>query len=340
MGSPRQQHPPEIALFDDEGLELGDIVLERGTGSAGKLIAGVTGGRFNHALIWVGGDFIEAMPGGVRCLSNRRVPIFDPRNWMLLRPHPELVGLGETAAFHARHMTFKEYDTAGAVRTVLGPRAAPVPTKNFCSQLVAEAYRRAGVELLPGKQPEGITPNMLAKSVLLRREPIRLMATVDYPIEHYDRSASYRTSDMQREGEANRAIYAAGVTCLKGLPILLTRPMPGNLAEMLDLLPHLAPSIAAPVANAMLKEMHSTGYFDLLTPHLDEMWSRIRDDPYWLEQVPAWRQTERRHAGNAEAIGDILKVQPLPMWEALRTMHLNYAARLEAMIVRATIGES
>lgn len=336
----RQPLPPEIALFDDEGLELGDVVLERGTGSAGKFIAGVTGGRFNHALIWVGGDFIEAMPGGVRSLSNRRVPIFDPRNWLLLRPLPELAGLGENAAFHARHMAFKEYDTAGAVRTVLSPRAAPAPTKNFCSQLVAEAYRRAGVDLLPGRRPESITPNMLAKSVFLRRVSIRLMATANYPAEHYDRSASYRASGMHREGEANRTIYGAGVALLNGGALPSMQPMPGNLSELLALLPHLRPAIAAPVASAVLKEMEATGYFDLLTLQLDEMWPRVKADLYWQEQVPAWRQTLRRHEGNAEAIKEILAAQPLPMWEALRNMHLNYAARFGSMIARATSNET
>jgi hypothetical protein len=333
----RQPLRREVALFDDEGLELGDIVLERGTGSAGKFVAGVTGGRFNHALIWVGGDFIEAMPGGVRCLSNRRVPIFDPGNWLLLRPLPELAGLGESAAFHAREMTFKEYDTAGAVRTVLSPRTAPAPTKNFCSQLVAESYRRAGVDLLPGKRPESITPNMLPKSFLLQRVSIRLMATLNYPAEHYDRSASYRASGMHREGEANRTIYGAGVALLNGVALPPMQPMPGNLSELLALLPHLQPRIAAPVANAILKEMETTGYFDLLTPQLDEMWPRVKASPYWQEQVPGWRQTLRRHEGNAEAIKEILAAQSLPMWQALRNMHLNYATRFEAMIARAIV---
>ena len=45
-------------MFDPQGLRPGDVVLERGNTWRSTAIAIATGGRFSHALIWVGGtDF-------------------------------------------------------------------------------------------------------------------------------------------------------------------------------------------------------------------------------------------------------------------------------------------
>jgi uncharacterized protein YycO len=156
--------PLTISLFDPDALRLGDIVLERGPGMSSAIVAAVTGGHYSHALIWVGGDFVEAMPGGVRSLSFARVPILNPTMWLLLRPTAAYQKLAERAAVEARGMAFKQYDTEGALRTVVGRRRDPVPTKLFCSQLIAEAYRRAGLELIPERRAGAITPNLLKRS--------------------------------------------------------------------------------------------------------------------------------------------------------------------------------
>jgi len=89
-------------------MQEGDIALERGSGLGAAVTAGLTGGRYSHALIWIGGgDFIEALPTGIRVLQAMRVPISSIDNWKLLRLRDDRQNEAAQAALHARKMSFK-----------------------------------------------------------------------------------------------------------------------------------------------------------------------------------------------------------------------------------------
>jgi hypothetical protein len=72
-------------------------------------------------------------------------------------------------------MAFKEYDLIGAGSSFFGGRSQAATDRRFCSQLVTEAYARAGLVLIPGRHPEQVTPNMLVHSSELAVAPLPLM---------------------------------------------------------------------------------------------------------------------------------------------------------------------
>lgn len=332
----------EVWLFDPDALALGDIVLERGSDKSGALIAKVTRGRYSHALIWVGGDFIEAMPEGVRSLSFARVPVCEPDNWLLLRPLPEHASVAAEAAMAARGMAHKEYDTRGAIRTVIGPRKTPVPTARFCSQLVAEAYLRSGLDLLPGVTPEAVTPNMLLRSERLALVPLPLRRSDEimdepYPYDMLDRSASYLASPMYREALISRRLFRFVEAAVNSVLTPELQPyQPGNLGEVLRLLPHLEPTAASIIADQLLQGMHQEGYFHLLLPQFASMWSDVDADPHWRRQIPGWEETRQRHLGNARFYQEQDEVMPHQLWRRLHTMHLLIANTFRELIEKAS----
>lgn len=332
-----------VFLFDPDRMVLGDIVLERGTNAGSALIAAVTGGAFSHALIWVGGDFIEAMPDGVRSLSFARVPVIEPSNWRLLRAKPENLEIAKNAADQARSMVFRGYDTEGAIRTVFGPRKEPVPTARFCSQLVAEAYLRAGLELLPGSRPEMIHPNMLAQTITHVQTDLplvdsRKIVDSEYPAELLDRSVGYLQSGMRREFEVEQALFGSVQSLLVGLqlPAGYDRPPPGGVSDVLDLLPHLLPEQARAIADALLQSMIREGYLFLLVEPMADIWRRVKPETYWQSQIPAWRQTQSRHLQNAEACAFRNATMDHPLWQHLQAMYLRNANAFEGLISKAS----
>jgi hypothetical protein len=322
-------------------MALGDIVLERGTGTVSAIVAGVTGGRFSHALIWVGTGFIEAVPDGVRALSFARVPIVDRDRWLLLRPLQDHFGIGERAAEETSRMVYKGYDAEGALRTVLGSRPAAAPTRLFCSQLVAEAYHRAGLDLLPSKRPEEVTPNMLAQSECLRRVELPLRRSDEvisgpYPLEFLDRSVAFKASPMFREAEVTRELYRSVEARLKAAPLPHGLALPGNLGEVLDILPSLDHLAREEIADVLLTGMEALGYFNFLKPELQETWPQIRNEAAWHALVPGWRKTVDRFRNNAAAVDAIYQVWPHHLWRTLRTMHRHHVYVLEAFIAKAS----
>lgn len=331
-----------VWLFDSEALSLGDVVLERGPGKGGALIAKVTKGPYNHALIWVGGDFVEAMPEGVRVLSFARVPIRNPGNWLLLRPPPQYAGIARDAALEARSMTYKEYDTPGALRTVLGPRRAPIPTKRFCSQLVAEAYLRSGLDLLPGVRPEAVTPNKLLESPSLTSVPLPLRTSDvfqhgPYPAELLDRSAAYLSSPMYQEARIGRVLFRSVEAMTNAaLTPALRKYQPGNLGEVLKLLVHLDRGAANAIADALLIGMLQTGYLQLLVPQMASIWSRVDDDQRWKKQISGWEETRQRHLGNARFYQEQDEIMQHQLWRKLHVMHLMNAEAFAGLIEKAS----
>ena len=339
---PKSAKPRYVWLFDPEQMVLGDIVLERGSGPSSTFVAGATLGRYSHALIWVGTDFIEAMPGGVRTISFARVPVIERDNWSILRPRNEFARLATAAVVEARNMAFKDYDTEGALRTVIGGRNRATPSKRFCSQLIVEASLRAGVDLLPGKRPEQVTPNMLLRSPCLEKIelPLRRPEELElgpYPEKFLDRSTAYLDSSMRQQLNIDQAITKAVATRIRSLAIPRTfqGSRPGNLNELLAYIPHLPPGTGRSFATEVLELMEGYGYFDLLRPQLSSIMARVNGDARWELQVPGWVMSRDRHSGNASALVSYLMQMPHPLWSRLRSMHLEYAHGFQLLIDRA-----
>lgn len=332
-----------IYLFDPVHLVPGDIVLERGRGVSSTIIAAATGGSFSHALIWVGSDFVEAMPGGVRNLSFARVPVTVPANWALLRAKPEHQSISAAAANAARGMVFESYDSAGAVMTQIGGRQGARPGTRFCSQLIAEAYRRAGMDLVPGRRPEQITPNMLLRATTHSRVPLKLIDAAEknggkpYPEYFLDRSVAFQKAPMQREGEINRELFKSveDLVRIAPLPIGWRAARPGSFGEVLDLLPLLPPEHGIPIADRLLEVMERTGYFHLLVPALADLWPRVGASH--RDHIPGWTETRERYLQNYGACSERFQVMPHRIWDQLRTMYWVNANAFDGLIEKASM---
>ncbi|MBK1969960.1 hypothetical protein ACLBV5_11505 [Brevundimonas sp. M1A4_2e] len=329
---------PDVQLFDPDHLQLGDVVLERGGGLNSAFVAAVTGGRFSHAMIWVGEDFIEAMPDGVRSLSFARVPVVQPKRWALLRVAPENAGHAARAAIEARNLAFNTYDALGAVLTTMKPRRAAKVSSRFCSQLVAEAYLNAGLTLFPNRLPPAVTPNMLRRSprllpVCLPLVPSSALFAAPYPAEFLDRNAAFRNSPMAVEGALARTLFATVRKDVRRFILPEARPTPpGNLNDLLSLLPLIDPAQAAPVADRLLAEMTQSGYFHLLTADLAAFLQDAEPTGEWRRQAPAWRTSRDRHRQNAQAYLGHQRAMPHRLWRRLHAMHTDYGRTFEALI--------
>lgn len=317
-------------------MHEGDIALERGGGLGAAVTAGLTGGRYSHALIWIGGgDFIEAMPTGIRVLQAMRVPISNRDNWMLLRLRGDRKNVAAQAAKRARTMSFKEYDLEGALRSPVAPRKGEKATALFCSQLIASAYAATGIELLPGKAPSSITPNDLAKSAEL--EEINIPTTPPPPIamnffKHsgLDRSALYESSMLAKERDINVELFKNASALFEGIR-WPQRRIPGSFGELQDILSYIDRANADKIADQLLLDMRRSGYLELILGPMQEIISN-RMVAGQSERIPSYEFARQRNLENAKACQAAHDRHSHPLWSELQNMYLRNQAGFAVLI--------
>jgi uncharacterized protein YycO len=131
------------------------------------LIEAVTGSRFYHAALFAGDDrVIEASPAGVweNTLRGRE-------GEFVTLPAPD--GAGKQALAWARTQIGDPFDNldVGVIfleRLFRGWRINyTMPGRYSCAELVADAFRHAGVDLIPDNKPSETAPADLAKRLAL-----------------------------------------------------------------------------------------------------------------------------------------------------------------------------
>jgi hypothetical protein len=129
-----------------------------------------TQSKFSHAAIYLGNSvYAEAVGLGVR---QRSVKTILKDRIMVARLSETLVeGAPRVAAQAAEsiaHYAGAGYWVKGAMLSVFKNARAEDRYRLFCSHLVAKMYLDAGVDLAPGTEAHKVTPEILAKSRLLR----------------------------------------------------------------------------------------------------------------------------------------------------------------------------
>lgn len=321
-----------VWLFDPTRLVPGDVVLEQGSGWVSRVIRIADQGRFSHALLWLGNtDFIEATDGGARVIAFARVQIHDPANWVLLR-HPE-AEVAARAAREARNLAHKHYDTVGAVSTKIPIRAQPDPCMLFCSQLVAEAYARAGSGLVPGTSSSQVTPNMLALRSALERVSELPVIEQDRGAEQVDRDEAYAGAAPHREMIMSQEVMAA---LGPGLAALTSRP--GSLGELFAALAREG-SAASALADDLLSELGARGYFDHFKPALADIQGDLvlkGSPPMFV--VNSWRAAADRYAQEGAACRLLEHAIGHPLWTRLAEMYEAFSLGLRAVAHLAEAG--
>jgi uncharacterized protein YycO len=155
----------------------GDFGLTRIAGTTGKLVSlgqrvVGSGSFYTHAFVYLGnGEIIEAEPGGARkallshALQGRKTAAYsdfdlsDEQRKSIVSTAESLLGtpysfldylaIGEARLLHSKSLERYVSDTGHMI----------------CSQLVDECYRRAGIELFPGRIAGDVAPGDLAKLI-------------------------------------------------------------------------------------------------------------------------------------------------------------------------------
>lgn len=149
----------QVFLLRPEKLLVGDIILSTVSNAAiSKTVRQVTQSRFSHAsmVIRKGGLIIEAAGKSVRLSSLLNLAARNLENVRVLRLIDKSEGLADRLENAISHC-FKDYSFAGAIMSMTQMRFRAPDTEFFCSQLVATAYKEAGVFLFD-KESEKIIP--------------------------------------------------------------------------------------------------------------------------------------------------------------------------------------
>lgn len=139
--------------------------------SAGQRAIG-SGSYFTHAFIYVGnGEVIQAQPGGAKRVLLAEA--LDGRKRVAFSDFP-LNGsqrsniLRAAVSFLGTPYSFLDYLAIAEARMLRSDRLERYVGDTghmICSQLVDECYRRAGIELFPGRIPGDVAPGDLAKLI-------------------------------------------------------------------------------------------------------------------------------------------------------------------------------
>ncbi|EPA99427.1 hypothetical protein PG5_02340 [Pseudomonas sp. G5(2012)] len=156
-------------VFDSYLIQLGDIVLTTTPDPMSLTIRRVTGADISHAMICVGkSSVIDSTGDGVHARNLERLILEPGCAGYVLRPLKPLT----TEQLHSvisfvRAAVGTRYSMTGAAKSVLA--GFVVGRRQYCSRLVAQAYHRAGVNLVP--DADFCHPGELLKSVALVEIP-------------------------------------------------------------------------------------------------------------------------------------------------------------------------
>ena|GEM_PF-5020384 len=326
-------------MFDPEQMKPGDVMLEKGDGWTSKAIMMGDGGGYSHALIYVGeSSFVEAVPSAVRIITSTRVLIDDPSRWTVLRLVDD-AHAGEIAARQARMMVHAKYSVKGALGSVVPFATNARDGGIFCSRLVAEAYARAGVNLVDGIDAAKVTPAGLQFSSRFTELAPPLMEVPaderETLTEHLDRDAKYVGSPRHRELVVSQRIFRKLHKGIRKLakPETPNLPFPPrNLNELLNILGSDTSPTASHIADRIMREFEATDYFSLWHAPLREVRntiaeevkrSRDPEDRRAIQRTLAPDDTRARQERNRHTLASYYAATRHPIWLMLIEAHME-----------------
>ena len=154
-----------------QSVKPGDILFTARPGKLSKSIRFASGGTVSHAIICVQhGSFIDSTMDGVQARNFQR-ELFEDNEKIYHFRLKEPVGRETLAKIidFARAEVGTRYSIREAVRSVAAT-AKPRTKQQFCSRLVAKAYKHAGINLV--SDADYCSPEELKNSPLLNEIPI------------------------------------------------------------------------------------------------------------------------------------------------------------------------
>lgn len=147
--------------------QSGDYMVVKTGGWVAWVIRRLTHSPVNHAAVNIGdGMIVEAQPGGAKISSAGN---YSKAIWSHLDLDPECRRQIANAALGFVGTPYSTWDIAALAVACVTKKRTPHwiakrlsrPDRLICSQLVDEAYRRAGVQLFKDRLPSEVTPGDL-----------------------------------------------------------------------------------------------------------------------------------------------------------------------------------
>ncbi|MBP7065164.1 YiiX/YebB-like N1pC/P60 family cysteine hydrolase [Ferrovibrio sp.] len=186
------------------GVQRGDILLTARPGKISKAIRIATSGIVSHAMICVQhGSVIDSTSDGVQARNLQREFFKDNEQALHFRlKNPPDRQVLEKVIEYARAEIGARYSIAEAVRSVVAT-SRPESRRQFCSRLIARAYKRAGIELV--MDTDYCSPEDLRQSQLLEELPVEF-ETIS--IEEVSRLSDH-ANPIQATHDAQNAVLNA-----------------------------------------------------------------------------------------------------------------------------------
>ncbi|MGN7954459.1 YiiX/YebB-like N1pC/P60 family cysteine hydrolase [Agrobacterium radiobacter] len=156
--------------INDRILEPGDIILTTSRAKISKAIRLATRSDISHAMVCVEGySVIDATADGVHARNTQRLfyDLNDAVHVLRLKRGLTKHELNAVIMYMRGHIGSR-YSTREAVLTGLGRHAQP-SRKQFCSRLVAQAFKSSGIALVTN--PDFCSPEQLRNNDLLTEVP-------------------------------------------------------------------------------------------------------------------------------------------------------------------------
>lgn len=129
-------------------LQLGDIILDRNNSHESEVIRKRSKSDYSHARLYVGGTLIESEGAGVQSVNPQRLLYDNPDDFIVLRPQWATEEQKQMACLFARSEVGKEYGGKDVKKSQSKPDVIGEPNRQFCTRLVAQAYKYAGYPIV------------------------------------------------------------------------------------------------------------------------------------------------------------------------------------------------
>jgi hypothetical protein len=164
-----RQLPSKAFRFKWEAIEPGDIICSTiPSNLVSGLIRTLTWSDFSHVSLCVEKKGCIEANESVARFSLLRVGCLNPSNVKVLRLRDDAVAnaqsIRESSAKEALKFLALPYWTQGTFRALFQARPIAQQPGAFCSHLVASAYKNAGYDLIPGINPQHVSPKAISES--------------------------------------------------------------------------------------------------------------------------------------------------------------------------------
>ncbi|MGC1067919.1 YiiX/YebB-like N1pC/P60 family cysteine hydrolase [Pantoea agglomerans] len=159
----------ERYIIQQEKLEIGDVIFTSEKSFISWFVRLVTFSKFSHVMLYVNGTSIHSVNGGVYSKNLQRLLFNNPKHVKIFRPKRKLDATEKLKICeYARNKVLSVYALTETINVVI-PFTNVASKKQFCSRLVAQSFKAAGINLV--ENPNYCSPKQIMKSNFFHEAP-------------------------------------------------------------------------------------------------------------------------------------------------------------------------